>query len=206
MPRLTAIRKQALDEIMKEAIFEATISVLSQQGVEGMTMDRVALAAGMAKGSLYNYFRSKRALLEFVYAKTIEPVFKELAETVATEGPAIKKLAGQLRSILEHAAEHARVFKLLFQDDTAQGVLQSSQRSSREAGSQCLAQTFRQGIAEGVFRPADPLVLARMFIGLCSGVFDSHPALERLDVRENIHRLIMGTFLNGIATEELRIG
>ena len=49
MPKLTAIRKQALDEMMREAIFEATVAVLSEHGVEGMTMDRVALAAKVAK-------------------------------------------------------------------------------------------------------------------------------------------------------------
>ena len=49
MPKLTAIRKQALDDIMKEAIFEATVAVLGQHGVEGMTMDRVATAAGVRR-------------------------------------------------------------------------------------------------------------------------------------------------------------
>ncbi len=93
VPRLTAIRKQALDEMMKEALFEATVAVLSEHGVDGMTMDRVALAAGVAKGSLYRYFRSKRDLLEFVYAKMIDPIFQDLDEIVATEQPAIEKLA-----------------------------------------------------------------------------------------------------------------
>ena len=66
MPRLTAIRKQALDEMMKNALFEASVAVLSEHGAEGMTMDRVALAASMAKGSLYRYFRSKQELLESI--------------------------------------------------------------------------------------------------------------------------------------------
>ena len=205
MPRLTAIRKQALDGMMKEAIFEATVAVLSDHGVEGMTMDRVALAAGVAKGSVYNYFRSKKDLLEFVYAKTIDPIFEDLVETVATEQPAIEKLATHLRRMLEHFAKHAKVFKLLFEDDTAQGLLQSSQRSAREAGSQRLADIIRQGIAEGVFRAADPLVLASMYLGLCRGAFDSQPQLQEREQRESLHRLILGTFLNGIATENGRV-
>lgn len=202
MPRLTEIRRQALDELMKEAIFQATVQVLGEHGVKGMTMDRVALGAGVAKGSLYNYFGSKKDLLEFVYGKTIEPVIQELIATVATDRPAVEKLAAHVHALLEHAARHARVFHLLFQDDTAQGLLQSTQRSSRETGAQHLAEIFRQGIAEGVFRPANPVMLARMFIGLCSGVFDGHPELENLETREEVRRLIMGTFLNGIALEQ----
>lgn len=202
MPRLTAIRKQALDEMMKEAIFEATVVVLSEHGVEGMTMDRVALAANVAKGSVYNYFRSKKDLLQFVYTKTIEPVFEDLKEAVAMDRPAVEKLSTHVRQILEHVAKHAEIFKLLFRDDTAHGLLQSSERNTREVGCRLLAEIFRQGIAEGGFRPGDPLMLARMFLGLCTGVFDGHPELERLDVREEIQRLIMSTFLNGIAATE----
>lgn len=205
MPRLSAIRKQALDAMMKEAIFDATVAVLGEHGVEGMTMDRVALAANVAKGSLYHYFRSKRDLLEFVYAKTVDPIFAELVETVATAQPAIEKLGSHLRSLLDHVARHAQVFRLLFEDDTAHGLLQSSERSTREAGSERLAEIFRQGMAEGVLRPADPLMLARMFLGLCRGVFDGRPKLEDAAERERAHSLIMSTLLNGIATEKGRI-
>jgi AcrR family transcriptional regulator len=185
--------------MMKEALFEATVAVLSDHGVEGMTMDRVALAAGVAKGSVYNYFGSKKGLLEFAYAKMIDPIFHDLTEIVATQQPAVDKLASHLRKLLEHVAKHARVFRLLFDDDTAHGLLQSSERSTREAGCQQLAKIFSQGIAEGAFRSAEPLVLARMFLGLCRGVFDGQPELEESKQRESIHHLILGSFLNGIA-------
>jgi AcrR family transcriptional regulator len=201
VPKLTAIRKRALDEMMKEALFEATVAVLSDHGVEGMTMDRVALAAGVAKGSVYNYFGSKKGLLEFVYAKMIDPIFHNLTEIVATEQSAIEKLASHLRQLLDHVAKHARVFRLLFEDDTAHGLLQSSERSTREAAYQYLAKIFCQGISEGVFRSVDPVVLARMFLGVCRGVFDGQPDLQERNQRENTHRLILGTFLNGIAAE-----
>lgn len=201
VPRLTAIRKQAIDGMMKEALFEATVAVLTDHGVEGMTMDRVASAAGVAKGSVYNYFGSKKGLLEFVHAKMIDPIFQNLTEIVATEQSAIEKLTLHLRKLLEHVAIHARVFRLLLDDDTAHGLLQSSERSTREAACKRLAEIFCQGISEGAFRPADPLVLAHMFLGLCRGVFDSQPELQESNQRENIHRLILGSFLNGIATQ-----
>lgn len=201
MPRLTAIRKRALDEMMKEALFEATITVLSDHGVKGMTMDRVALAAGMAKGSVYNYFGSKKDLLEFVHTKIINPILNDLTETVATEQSATEKLASHLRKLLEHVAKHARVFRLLFDDDTTHSLIHSSERTTCEIGSQRLAEIFRQGISEGAFRPADPLVLARMFLGLCRGVLDGQPDLQERNEREDVHRLILGSFLNGVAAE-----
>jgi AcrR family transcriptional regulator len=204
--KLTAIRRQALEEVMKEALFEATVAVLSKHRVDGMTMDRVAAEAGVARGSLYRYFRGKRDLLEFVYAKMVDPIFQDLEEMLAREQPAVEKLAGQLRGLLEHVAKYAQVHRLLFDDESSLGFLQSSERRTVEAASQRFAEVFRQGIAEGVFRPADPLLLANMYLGLCKGVLQSRPELEEPGQRENVHRLIMGTLLNGIATEKGRVG
>jgi AcrR family transcriptional regulator len=205
MPKLTAIRKQALDGIMKEALFDATVAALSEHGVDGLTMDRVASEAGVAKGSLYRYFRSKRDLLEFVYAKMIDPIFHDIEEIVASEQPAIEKLAAQIWAMLGHVAKYAQVHKLLFEDEAAHGLLQSSERRTTEAAIQQLSEVFRQGIEEKVFHTADPLMIATMYLGLCKGILQSRPGLETREQQEDIHRLIMGTFLNGITTENGRI-
>jgi AcrR family transcriptional regulator len=203
MPRLTAIRKQALDGMMKEALYEATVAVIATQGVEELTMDRVAAKAGIAKGSLYRYFQSKRELLEFVHARLIDPIFQNLKEAIASERSAMDKLTGHLRMLIEHIAQHGQVHKLLFEDDTVHAFLQSSERRGVEIACQQLATIFAQGITEGVFHPGDPRMYATMYLGLCRGVLESQPKLETRDQQENIHRLILGTFLNGIAAEEV---
>jgi AcrR family transcriptional regulator len=185
--------------MMKEAFYNATLDVLAEHGVDGLTMDRVASAASVAKGSLYHYFGSKKELLEFVYGKIVDPIFHDLVETVAMEEPAVEKLSLHLRQLLEHVAKHARVFRLLFDDDTAHGLLRSSERSTTEAACQHLAEIFRQGIAEDRFRPVEPLVLARMFLGVCRGVFDGQPDLQEGNQRECVHHLILSSFLNGVA-------
>lgn len=205
MPKLSAIRKQALDEMMKNALFEASVAVLSEHGVEGMTMDRVALAAGMAKGSLYRYFRSKQELLEFIHAKLVDPIFLELEGLEAKDQPALEKLSGQLRSMLEHVARHAQVHRLLFEDDAALKLLESSKRRAMQALSQRLAGVFRQGIAEGVFQGEDPLLLASIYFGICRAVLHSQPDLSGPEQRDVIHRLILGAFLHGIATKAGRV-
>jgi AcrR family transcriptional regulator len=187
--------------MMKEAIFQAAVTVLAERGVEGMTMDRVAVAAGVAKGSLYKYFTSKKSLLEFVYSRVLDPLFAELEEIVAAEQAALEKLQLYLHKILDHIGQHSRVMRLLFEDDTAHGLLQSSERRTHERGSQRLAQIFRQGMTEGTFHTADPVVLARMFIGLCRGVFETQPELGVREQRDAMGDLILRTFLRGAAIE-----
>lgn len=206
MPKLTAIRKQALDGMMKEALFEATVAALSEHGVDGLTMDRVASEAGIAKGSLYHYFRSKRELLEFVYAKLIDPIFQHMEQTTANNQPAIEKLSELLRTLLEHVARYAQVHKLLFEDEAAHSLLQSSERRTCEAAGRQLAEVFRQGIEEGIFRQGDPLMLANIYLGLCRGILQTQPNLEGREQRESVHGLILGTLLHGIASDKGQVG
>jgi len=206
MPRLTAVRKQALDEIVKRAIFDAAVSVLAEHGVEGMPMDRVATAAGLAKGSLYHDFPGKKAPVEFVYAIVIKAIHQSLQEIIATDRTALEKLGTHLDNLVEHVAKHLSVFKLLFRDDTVQGLLQSTQRRTRDSARQLLAEIYRQGIAEGVFRLSDPVQLAYIFLGICAGVFDSQPELGQRHQREYVRDLIKTAFMNGVSAAQARAG
>jgi AcrR family transcriptional regulator len=206
MPKLTAIRKQALDEMMRGAIFQATVRVLAEHGVKGLTMDRVAAAADLAKGSLYHYFEGKQALLEFVHGKLVDPIFESLRQIVPAARPALEKLSMHLDSLLKHVSQNVQAFELLYQDPTVLGLLQTAHQRAREAASACLSEVFRQGIAEGVFRDVDPLLLTSMFLGLCKGVFDTEPVLERSEQRDQVRQLILDTFLCGIGTEACRRG
>jgi len=190
---------------MKEALFEATVSVLNEHGVEGLTMERVAAAAGVAKGSLYRYFRSKRDLLEFVFTKTLDPIFQNMEKIAASSRSAVEKLREQLHMLFEHVARYAQLHRLLFEDETAQGVFHSSERRTIETASLQMAGIFRQGIDEGVFQEGDPKMLAVMYLGLCKGVLMSRPNLETPEQREKIGRMILHTFLNGAATERGRL-
>jgi AcrR family transcriptional regulator len=202
MPRLSAIRKQAIDGIMKEALFGATVAILGEQGVDGLTMERVAFKAGIAKGSLYRYFDSKRDLLEFVYTKLVDPIYQHLKDTVQEKKPAIEKLSGHLRILLEHVSKYGYVHELLFENDVSHGLLRMTERRSFEAARQEFAEIFGQGIEEGVFRPNDPSMLAAMYLSLCKAVVKTRPGLDQPDRIERIHDLILDTFLNGIATRK----
>jgi len=47
-----------------ELILEATVRVLDRDGMEGLTTNAVAAAAGVSIGTLYQYFRNKEAILD----------------------------------------------------------------------------------------------------------------------------------------------
>ncbi|MDI9444268.1 MAG: helix-turn-helix domain-containing protein, partial [Planctomycetota bacterium] len=84
MTSLAAQRKRLADSIMRNAIYDGVMEVLGEHGLAGATMDRIAATVGIAKGSLYNHFRGKDDLLEFVHERTIRPLLESTEQIAAT--------------------------------------------------------------------------------------------------------------------------
>ena len=168
MPRLSKTRKELLNTMMKESIFEATTAVLREHGVDGMTMNRVAEAASLSKSSLYDYFQGKEDLLTFVSDRIVGPFLKMLDELVPASLPAPQKLEAILRHALDDATKHKAIIRLLAQADHNQQVKQSTRPRILEA----ITAIFEQGIKEGTFQPHNPAYTGRMFMGCLSELFE----------------------------------
>jgi AcrR family transcriptional regulator len=167
--RLSKARKKFVTAMMKDTIFEAAGSVLQEHGVTGITMDRVATTAGLAKGSLYNYFESKDDLLRFVYARMVDPFFQAIEEIAQAELPAPRKLDRILCTASERGDQHKAIIRLLA--ETGQEHYEIRKRT-RPRFLRILVSIFEQGMVEGVFRSHNPAHTARMFLGCLSELFE----------------------------------
>jgi AcrR family transcriptional regulator len=166
--RLSKARKEIVTAMMKDTIFEAAGSVLEEHGVSGITMDRVATTAGLATGSLYNYFQDKDDLLQFIFTRLVEPFFQAIEEIVRGNMPAPRKLETVLQATLEHSVKHKCIIRLLAETDQEHKV----KKTTRPRFLRLLTLIFEQGITEGSFRPHNPAFAGRMFCGCLSELFE----------------------------------
>ncbi|MBL8520994.1 MAG: TetR/AcrR family transcriptional regulator [Betaproteobacteria bacterium] len=93
--------KQQQFEAREEAILDAVNSLLSRKGYDLMTMDDVAEAVGIAKGSLYKHFSSKEKLAAAAMVRLLNETLVEL-DAMPEAWSAIDRLEGMLRWSLEH--------------------------------------------------------------------------------------------------------
>src|SRR6201997_1531631 len=91
-PRSTRDRpaKAPLDE---EAIVDAALAILKAEGLEAVSMRRVAAALDTGAGSLYVYVASRDGLLE--------AMFDRIIGAVELETPDPSRWRAQLRNLLE---------------------------------------------------------------------------------------------------------
>jgi AcrR family transcriptional regulator len=198
MPRLTQTRKHLLGAMMKEAIYEAAVSVLVQHGVEGMTMNRVAAAADMAKGSLYNYFRDKRELLAFVHDRMAEPLLKAMDEKKYAGAAAIDALRDVLRDTFNYTFEHYEAMGVLMRSEAARSFGESVERSLRDAGIRFFSAMFRQGMEQGLFRPMKPELLGQLFVAAISDFIQEQIAAGQPPQVETTIDMLLSIFIDGI--------
>lgn len=105
------------EEIVKDfrttEILDAARQVIADQGIAEASMERIAQAAGIAKGTIYLYFKNKEELI----LRAVRHGFEELMNR--TRGAAGRvhgtraKLEQVVRSALAHTAEQQSFFEAL---------------------------------------------------------------------------------------------
>ena len=204
MARLTDRCKDLVASAMKDGIYEAAIGVLEKHGMDGLTMDRVAEVAGVAKGSLYNYFQSKQELVRFIFDKTVEPAKRAVDDILAQPNPAVCKLESCLRVWFELLARNRGVFEFLLNDPAAPHCHDPNEQGNREEAIAMLRVIFEQGIAEGAFRSFNAGRAAEMFFGALTVSIQQQLVLgKERPVDESVGNLI-DIFLYGVAAEDHR--
>jgi TetR/AcrR family transcriptional regulator, transcriptional repressor for nem operon len=178
---------------VRDKLVEAGLEVMHTQGFNGCSVQDITDAAGVPKGSFYNYFKSKEAL-----AVAILGVYRGFAD--------VELLADRSKEPLERMQIYfrtaARSFKAIgFQRGCLMGNLGSELSDSSElvrkalvqaliGWHQTLADVLREGQAIGDVNPAiDPDQAARFLVSAWEGTLlqmkmtkSSQPLDDFLDV------------------------
>lgn len=106
---------QSRSKVLVDAIIQACKQILSQEGEESLTTNRIAEVAGVTIGSLYQYFPNKEAILANLFAReiaaTTDEVCREITPRVAAQIHI--SLRSTLRELIHVTAElHLRYLRL----------------------------------------------------------------------------------------------
>ncbi|GAB6187565.1 TetR/AcrR family transcriptional regulator [Thermopirellula anaerolimosa] len=165
MANLTERCRRMVGDAMKEGILQAALDVLRADGFEHLTIEKVAEAAGIAKGSVYNYFRNKQELVTQVFERSIEPAIEAGGQIVESSMGAVEKLEAMLRLWFSHFSQHRGLFDFLFRDPHVRELCFTSRRSKNSLAIERFRAIFEQGIAEGSFRKFNAVSAAEMAVG-----------------------------------------
>ncbi len=152
-------------EDRRQQILDGATELFARQGFQGTTTRQIAQRVGINEAIIFRHFSSKedlywaiiegkcraaggpKRLQERLHSETGDDVFAALAERM------LRRDTTMTRLLLFSALENHRLSQRFFRTYVAEYY-------------EALADYIRQGIAAGRFRPVDPLLAARGFLGM----------------------------------------
>lgn len=164
-------RREENKAMKRERLLTEGLRLFSEQGYEGSSIEQIAAASGVARGTFYLYFPDKQALFEALVDRwfvSLQGIFARVREGLeASAGPeqAWEVYRGMASELVVLGLTYASEIRLSFQESrtrAASGVL----LRERERGIVAVAVAFTEVAMErGWVRRGDPHVLCLVIFG-----------------------------------------
>lgn len=174
MPRLSAQARRALAAERRAQILAAAAHVFARKGFERATMSEVAGEAGIAPGSIYNYFKNKGDLLVSIphmfFQPAVQPLSADVDLPAAAEHLPPEDLIGLLGHNMVEVFHHNRdLIRIFFSSLPSMSDAQRAKYYQQvpQFALTLLEQYIRRQMEAGAFRAdLDPAIVARTIPGM----------------------------------------
>ncbi|MHB1680074.1 MAG: TetR/AcrR family transcriptional regulator [bacterium] len=145
-----------------DCILVSARKLIEQEGFSNFTMDKLAHNAGVAKGTVYLYFKNKNDVLENVLKKGFQNMFERMAYKVNNKKTPEEKIKTLIYENLLYINENKYFFKTVFLDEMNVVFLKKTSQESynlrRKKYAEFISEIIKKGIDEGIFKNwLDPL-------------------------------------------------
>lgn len=179
-------------------IVAAAIALFQEKGYHATSMQDIANAVGLQKGSLYHYITGKQDLLAMIYQGVISQYNNRLSEIRQLPLPAGQRIEMAIRQHIRIIAEHLGMLTIFLRESYA---LSPGQRALVQAEisryNQMFEELYAEGVQSGEVRDLDPKLVTRTVLGACNWLYRWY----RPDGKRSIDELadfMVDVLLNGI--------
>lgn len=150
----------------RDRILKAALRLFAKRGFEATTTRDLAEAAGVAEGTLFRHFPTKKAILIEVATQGWVDLLTDLL-TALSEMGSYRAIAQVMRKRVLHLHENADIMRVCFME--AQFHPDLRERIQREVIDKMTDVTeafFETAMEQGVYRQMSPKTVARVFLGM----------------------------------------
>lgn len=195
----------------EEEILEAAVKIFSDKGYSAATTSEIAKEAGVAEGTIFRYFKTKKDILNKVMVKTITVMGDRIMSKRLTEIFENNKHMNE-RELLKYLLKDRLAIALKY-FDMVKVVLTEIQyhEDLKEAfvnniimkGKNILALYFKEGIEKGIFKDIDINITIRSMLGMMGMFILQKQFIPELITVEDDKQLdiMIDIFLYGISSK-----
>jgi len=121
-----ATRRHAPDEKRKR-ILDCALAVFTERGFHQITMDEIAAESGVAKGTVYRYFKSKEDLLDQLLVSTSQMIVQRFSKTFSGSQNVLDEIEVFIVDWLQFISDNHALYRLI----QAEGIIPHSGRRAK---------------------------------------------------------------------------
>jgi AcrR family transcriptional regulator len=208
-----SLSREQLIEERRNQILDAAARLFARKGYKGATIREIAREAGVAEGTIYNYFDSKHDLLISLPQRISWPMVSSFVRSARRQGPDTvaddeEQMVQLLQASMSSIQQHTDAVKVLLAYIPFMG--EEIQAQFLEETTRFFTRIFdfegvlQKRIGAGAFRPLNTAIAARAFVGMVLVFVLSQEILPGRKVipmsHEEISREIVQLFLYGAVT------
>jgi AcrR family transcriptional regulator len=173
-PRISAKSRDKYLKDRRDQIIDSAIEIFVNKGLDLATVDEIAQAAGISKGTIYLYFKSKDEIFDTILAERSS--IPQLIDWIGSTKTSMESSEFSLQSVLEnmgmkflHTMEnYYPLFRLVLADSHRYPVqAEHVYNNLILKGNKVLAEFLATQVEAGRIKPLDsPLITARCLIGM----------------------------------------
>jgi len=156
----------------RAAIIALAAKLFDEHGYANVSMEQIALAAGLAKPSLYHYFRGKDEILRGIHETFIDILLERHEQRKQLDlSPALLVLGAMtdIYGLMETHRGHVRVFFEHHRE--LPDSVREEIRVKRDRYQQQIRESIERGIEDGQFRDVDPEAATLAVFGICNWAY-----------------------------------
>ncbi|HEX2907335.1 MAG TPA: TetR/AcrR family transcriptional regulator [Phototrophicaceae bacterium] len=121
---------------LKNALIRAGIEILSQDGMQALSLRQVAKQAGVSHTAPYAHFADKQALIAAIAAAGYQKLYQQLVAAQENQNDALARLVALAQAYVQFALDEPDHFKITFS-----GIVETEQNYPEyvEQSKQCFA-------------------------------------------------------------------
>lgn len=155
----------------RERIIEAGLKLFANESYQAVTMDRVAEAAGVAKGTLYLYFQSKEDLYLGILTDGMESMARNYQASVDPQADVKIRLRRAITLSIEFYNQRRDLLRLMMTEEPRMPEARNRLREEwRDRGVRFFNSLIEEGVQSGAFRAVDARLATFALLGCIRSV------------------------------------
>ncbi|MEO1802580.1 MAG: TetR/AcrR family transcriptional regulator, partial [Cyanobacteria bacterium J06629_2] len=147
-------------------ILKAALQLFAKRGYEGTTTKDLAKSAGVAEGTLFRHFSNKKAILVEVATAGWVDILTDLLTELSEMG-SYKAVSQVMRRRMLNMQQNKNLMQVCFIEAQYHPELRESIQSEVISKMTDVAEAFFETAMEkGIYRPMNPKIVARVFLGI----------------------------------------